>query len=160
MRKKLKLIAYIISLVTTVIIGIFSIPTLCFPLIWMVPMTIAIKVAYDNDKRLTPGFIVWASLLLSNPAIAILLLYSENKWTRRRWCYLIALISTIIFGIFLLPLAWMIPFTTKLNKMSSAELEPTLPFKICLLIFFGPIPLTIGVLMGILYLTETKAEDF
>ena len=160
MRRKVKLAAFIVSLVTTILVGIFTIPFLCVPLLWMVPMTIIIYIAYEHEKRLSPGFIFWVSFLMFNPTIPILLLYSENKFTRRRWAYYCAIFAVICSAIFVIPLAWMIPFTVKLNKTTSAEWEPTIAFKICYLIFFGPVPLTAGLVSGILLLTEPKREDF
>ncbi len=160
MRNKRKLAAFIVALVTTIIVGLLTIPAFCFPLVWMLPLTFSILYKYKKERRASPAYIMWITILMVNPAIAILLLTSENKYTRRRWCYDFALLQTILCGVLILPLAWMIPFTVKLNKASSAEWDPTTGFKVCLLIFFGPVPLSGGKVMSVLLFTEPKGEDY
>ena len=159
-KNKLKFAAYIVALVTTILVGIMTIPVICFPLAWMIPLTITILFMSEGNKRASPSFIFWVGILLFNPAISILLLYSENKYTRRRWAYYYAILFDVLCGLFLIPLAWMIPFTVKLNKASSEEYNPSVAFKVCLTLFFGIIPLTFGVLPGVIYFTEGKKKDY
>ena len=129
-KRDLKLAAFIVSAGTT----LFLMP-LIIHLAWMIPMTVHIWKAYKKELRITPRFIICSTIFLFNPVISILLLYSENKFTRRRWAYYCAIFADICSAIFVIPLAWMIPFTVKLNKTTSAEWEPTIAFKICYLIF-------------------------
>ncbi len=148
-RKNLKLIAFAVAVVTTVILGAFPIT-----LFWMIPMTLTIYRAYKKEKRITPRFIACATIFMINPVISILLLYSENVYTRRKWIYYIALSETILFGILLFPLAWMIPMTVRYYRASNAEYNPGIAFKIVTIIFFGPLPMTLGYLKGVLLFTE------
>ena len=157
MRKRdLKLAAFIVAAGTT----LFLIPFI-IPLAWMIPMTLWIWRAYKLEKRITPRFITCATIFMINPVISIILLYSENAYTRRKWIYYMALIETIFFGLLLIPLAWMIPLTIRYYKASNAEYNPTILFKVLSMIFFTPFPLPIplGVVKGILLLTETIEPD-
>ena len=140
-KRDLKLAAFIVSAGTC----LFLLPTI-FPLAWMIPMTINMWFAYQKDKRVTPKFITCATIFMLNPIISILLLYSENAYTRRKWIYNMALIETIVFGILLFPLAWMIPMTIRYYRASTGEYNPGLTFKILTIIFFGPLPLSFGII--------------
>ncbi len=151
--QKLKFIAFIVACCTCV----FLLPAI-ISLAWMIPMTLKIFFSARDNKRITPAFIILATIFMINPAITVLLLYSENIYTRRKWIYYAALIETIVFGILLFPLAWMIPMTIRYYKFSNAEMEPSLAYKICTIIFFGPLPLTLGYLKGILFLTEREKD--
>ena len=149
-KRDLKLAAFIVSAGTT----LFLMP-LIIHLAWMIPMTVHIWKAYKKELRITPRFIICATIFLFNPVISILLLYSENSYTRRKWIYYMALLETIICGLFIFPLAWMIPMTIRYYRASNAEYNPGLAFKILTILFFGPLPLTLGWIKGILLLTET-----
>ena len=148
-KRDLKLAAFIVSAGTT----LFFIP-LIFPLAWMIPMTVHIWKAYKKELRITPRFIICATIFLINPVISILLLFSENYYTRRKWIYYIALLETIVFGLLIFPLAWMIPMTIRYYRASNGEYNPGLAFKIVTILFFGPLPLTLGYVKGLLLLTE------
>lgn len=53
----------------------------------------------------------------------------------KKVAFIFSLIATIMYGISVIPLAWMIPMTVKIYKADKEGLELTLGFKICTLIF-------------------------
>ena len=151
--RNLKLAAFIVGCVWCVVLAPYIIP-----LAWMIPFTVHIFKAWKHNRRIGPGFIFFATFLMLNIAIGVLLLYSENIYTRRRFIYYAALFETIVCGIFLYPLAYMIPFTVKYHHYSLGEKNPGIAPKILTIIFFGPLPFTLGILKGILYFTERRQE--
>lgn len=65
--------------------------------------------------------------------------------------YVFMIISCVIFGWMILPLAWLIPMTVRIKNRMKGDREPiSLAFKICTLIFCN-------IISGILLLCDSNA---
>ena len=122
MKQQIKKAAFITALIATIIEGLAIIP-----LAWMIPFTIKIKKAADNDEHLSVLFLVFYALLSCDPITTTLLVLSEDKETRYQYLFINAIISCVTAGSLLIPLAWMIPLTIKMYKATQGEkLTPTI----------------------------------
>lgn len=65
--------------------------------------------------------------------------------------FVLCLISTILFGFSIIPLAWCIPMTMYVYEYYKGERDLSLAFMICTLIFVNPIA-------GILLLIESETS--
>lgn len=63
--------------------------------------------------------------------------------------FVLCLITTISSGVFLIPLAWMIPMTVYIYKAMNDEVELTVGFNVCVLLF-------VNTVAGILLLCEKE----
>ncbi len=57
----------------------------------------------------------------------------------KKVAYVIALVTTIICGLGVIPLAWMIPMTNKIKKAKEGHAVLTFSFEMCVLIFLNPV---------------------
>ncbi len=64
---------------------------------------------------------------------------SDNKKTLRTIALILMIISTVIFGFAIIPLAWMIPMCIYVNDRLKSGEEISIAMKVCVLLFCNTI---------------------
>lgn len=132
MKNQMRKAAWIVSLVWTIFNGLFIIP-----LAWMIPMNVMLYKAYKEDRPVSPLFMVLYAIFCYDMLTTTILLCSSDRAGRRTYIKVMAVVSTVLAGSTIIPLAWMIPMTVAFWKHADDEEALPVAFGVCWFLFFN-----------------------